>query len=340
MRSTWAHLSTLSRRLGNTESVENLVIGGTVAAAAAAVVLRGLRGRGPQVPGRMVRANEVHVITHAGNRPTVVFENGLGNPATMWSWIQRGLPAGIASIAYDRPGTGWSPAQGRLSALSYPENLRATMRAVAAYAPLILVGHSSGGLLIRIFARHFPELVGGLVFVDSAHPEQYSRSAAQAAALEQLHNDLDQMIVRAGLGMQPHLNTTRMVNLLPHDVGPATREVMFRAQTLRAARQELRACAGEWTAQAAELTTLGSLPVAVVSAQQSIVKDPVIGRLHDELTELSSVHRRVVVPEADHQSLLTYQPYAAQVTGAITWAIDTLAADREAAGPARAGDRR
>jgi pimeloyl-ACP methyl ester carboxylesterase len=38
--------------------------------------------------------------------------------------------------------------------------------------PVILVGHSLGGLVIRRFADQYPKEVTGIVFVDSAHEEQ------------------------------------------------------------------------------------------------------------------------------------------------------------------------
>ncbi|SPF07382.1 acetoin dehydrogenase E2 subunit dihydrolipoyllysine-residue acetyltransferase [Streptomyces sp. MA5143a] len=323
MRATWNALSGWSRRWGTAETVENLVIGGTLTAVTAAIAIREVRGPNSRVPGRMAGGGGVHVITRPGGGPTVLFENGLGYPATMWSWVQRGLPAQTASIAYDRPGIGWSPAQRRSTALAYPESLRATARSVAAYAPFILVGHSVGGLLTRIFARHFPELVGGMVFVDSAHPAQYVRSPGQAAALEQLRNDLDQMIVRGRLGMPPSWNSTMPLFQLPPDVAQITSKVTFQPRNLRAARRELDVAEREWSAHADELTALGR-PVAVISAQQSLAKDPVMDELHQELADLSPVNRRVVVPGADHLTVLTHQPFAAHVTDAITWIINEL----------------
>jgi pimeloyl-ACP methyl ester carboxylesterase len=323
MRPALDRLPEWSRRWGTAETIENLVIGGTLTAVGAKIAIRELRGPGSGMPGRVVGSG-LHVVSRGGRgSPTVVFENGLGYPATTWSWIQRGLPAGIASLAYDRAGSGWSPPQNRFTGVSYTQNLFATMRSVAASAPFILVGHSVGGLLTRIFAQRYPDLVGGMVFVDSAHPAQYERSPGQIAALERLCNDLDQMIARGRVGMRP--SQVSPLRGLPEDVGPATSAMAIRLRNLRVARRELDLCVREWTAQAAELIMVDPKPVAVVSAQHSIATDPVMDQLHQELTDLSQVSKRVVVPGSDHRTLLTHEPFAAQVTEAITWVIDQMA---------------
>ncbi|MER6563278.1 alpha/beta hydrolase [Streptomyces sp. NPDC001027] len=336
MQVSWSRLPEWSRQWGTAECVENLLIGGTLAVVTAKIAIRELRGPTTRVPGRMAGSG-LHVITRVGGGPTVVFENGLGYPATTWAWIQRKLPTGFASIAYDRPGTGWSPPQRRSDGVAHPERLRATIRSVAAYAPFILVGHSVGGLLIRAFAHRFPDLVGGMVFVDSAHPAQYVRSPAQAAALERLRDDVDQMIVRGRLGMRPSWNNVAPLHRLPEDVGPMTSAMAFRPSNLRGARSELDLGEREWTARATELTTLGTRPVAVVSAQQSLISDPVMNQLHQELADLSQVSKRLVVRGADHRTLLTHEPFADQVTDAIAWVIDRLSPATTQ--PALQGDR-
>jgi pimeloyl-ACP methyl ester carboxylesterase len=41
--------------------------------------------------------------------------------------------------------------------------------------PYVLVGHSLGGIYVRAFQMRYPELVKGLVLVDSSHEEQLNR---------------------------------------------------------------------------------------------------------------------------------------------------------------------
>jgi hypothetical protein len=48
--------------------------------------------------------------------------------------------------------------------------------------PYILVGHSMGGMLVRLYADQYPEDVLGLVLVDSAHPDMGDRLLANLPA--------------------------------------------------------------------------------------------------------------------------------------------------------------
>lgn len=41
--------------------------------------------------------------------------------------------------------------------------------------PYVMVGHSLGGLIVRVFARDYPVEVAGVVLIDSMTPQQFSR---------------------------------------------------------------------------------------------------------------------------------------------------------------------
>src|SRR5437870_4049808 len=51
--------------------------------------------------------------------------------------------------------------------------------------PFILMGHSIAGLYLRSYARHFPNAVAGLVFVDGATPLQNDRVPAELIKLHE-----------------------------------------------------------------------------------------------------------------------------------------------------------
>jgi len=49
------------------------------------------------------------------------------------------------------------------------------LRAAPVSGPYLLVGHSLGGLIVRLYAGLHPEEVVGLVLLDSSHPDQLDR---------------------------------------------------------------------------------------------------------------------------------------------------------------------
>lgn len=114
--------------------------------------------------------------------PTVIFEAGLRNRGDIWSVKpdqgEAVLPA-VASFtracAYDRPGTTLGadqfsrsdPAPQPRSAADAVADLHALLQAAGVPPPYVLVGHSTGGVMIRLFASTYPDEVAGLVLVDA-----------------------------------------------------------------------------------------------------------------------------------------------------------------------------
>jgi pimeloyl-ACP methyl ester carboxylesterase len=122
--------------------------------------------------------------------PTVVLEAGAGNNGQVWDAIA--LPPGTASpavlpgvaafarvCAYDRPNTYVDPDHPSRSdpvpqprtAADMVADLHALLTAADVPGPYVLVGHSYGGFLVRLFAMLHPDEVVGLVLVDAAHED-------------------------------------------------------------------------------------------------------------------------------------------------------------------------
>jgi pimeloyl-ACP methyl ester carboxylesterase len=62
------------------------------------------------------------------------------------------------------------------------EGLRSLLASAEVPGPYVLVGHSSGGLLVCLYAARCPQEVAGLVLVDSAHEEQYRRAPTRSGS--------------------------------------------------------------------------------------------------------------------------------------------------------------
>jgi pimeloyl-ACP methyl ester carboxylesterase len=132
-------------------------------------------------PGKLIDVGgyRLHIYC-TGQRPngspTVVFEGGLGAASVMWSMVQQGTAVQMRACSYDRAGYGWSEVgpQPR-TAHQIVNELHKLLEKAGEQAPYILVGHSFGGAIIRLYASTYPDQVAGLVLVDARHEDFFQR---------------------------------------------------------------------------------------------------------------------------------------------------------------------
>ncbi len=107
-------------------------------------------------------------------RVCVIFEGGLGIESAEWAAVAHAVAAHARVLIYDRANRGHSdPASKPRSALDAVRDLRALLAQAGIAGPLLLVGHSFGGVLVRLHAFHHPADVSGLVLVDPMHEDQF-----------------------------------------------------------------------------------------------------------------------------------------------------------------------
>lgn len=105
--------------------------------------------------------------------PTLVLESGAGNDGLTWTGIQPKLAMHAQVCSYDRAGLGWSdPLTRPRDADHIAAELHGLLASAHVKRPVILMGHSMGGLFIRDYAAHYPNEVAGLIFEDSSTPLQ------------------------------------------------------------------------------------------------------------------------------------------------------------------------
>jgi pimeloyl-ACP methyl ester carboxylesterase len=106
--------------------------------------------------------------------PTVVLETGLGAESSEWGAVQRDIAQITRVCRYDRARRGASDiAPSPRTALDMVGDLHTLLRVAGIAGPFVLVGHSFGGMLMRLFAHHFADEVSGVVLVDAMHQDQF-----------------------------------------------------------------------------------------------------------------------------------------------------------------------
>lgn len=142
--------------------------------------------------------------------PPVILISGRSDRADIWKKVIDGVKIHTQVCAYDRPGT-VTIEQGRIKTsrsteVSQPrsvkqavDDLHAALKGVK--GPYVLVAHSYGGLIARLYAQVYPKEVAGLVLVDTLTELLYQtlnvKDRAQWAKLNSFYSeDLDKVTVQ------------------------------------------------------------------------------------------------------------------------------------------------
>jgi pimeloyl-ACP methyl ester carboxylesterase len=130
------------------------------------------------MPSGMVEVGgyELYYKCSGQGTPTVILESGSGGDSSAWAAVINAVEGTTRVCAYDRANLGRSDkVPGPRTYHDMTHDLQVLLEQAHIGGPYILVGHSMGGMLVRIFANQHPEDVVGVVLVDSAHPDMGER---------------------------------------------------------------------------------------------------------------------------------------------------------------------
>jgi len=141
----------------------------------------------PRPPGRLVdiEAHRLHLHCAGDGAPTVVFDATLGASSLRWSRVQPAIARVTRACAYDRAGFGWS--EGGLmprTAGRIADELHQLLEIAAVPGPYILVGHSYGGLVMRVFAARHAAAVAGLGTDRTSNSRRVGHAESRAARVD------------------------------------------------------------------------------------------------------------------------------------------------------------
>jgi pimeloyl-ACP methyl ester carboxylesterase len=154
--------------------------------------------------------------------PALVLTHGWGADADLWQYAKRDLATDYRIVAWDLPGLGQSeqPPDRNYSLDRMADDLRVVVSATP--GPVILVGHSIGGMINLTFGRRYPNDLGskvrGIVEMNSTYtnPTSTTKGAAWARALQK---PVAEPILHATIVLSPLvrvMNALRYYNRISH----------------------------------------------------------------------------------------------------------------------------
>jgi pimeloyl-ACP methyl ester carboxylesterase len=229
----------------------------------------------------------VHLFCIGSGSPTVVI-TGAGYSFD-WGLVQPEVAKTTQVCAYDHSGIAWSDPGPTDSCSLRVAEIHAALTNAKIPGPYVLVGHSVGALVSRLYASGYPGEVAGMVIVDHAlstglfSPRKTSPSAAP--------------LPPGGLRLNPDLAFEKLpardyqLHLWANSL-PGVSKIMARNIAMQPE------CASDLEAATRNQTSpLGGKPLVVISTSNSM---PAYADLQRQLPSLSSNSKRVVAEKSSH----------------------------------------
>jgi pimeloyl-ACP methyl ester carboxylesterase len=159
---------------------------------------------------------KMYLECRGAGSPTVVFVSGLKASAEDWNIAERQAPTVFAEVAkftrvcaYDRPGTPVGEKPSRSDPVRQPttaqdaaSDLHALLSAAKEPTPYVMVGHSYGGMVARLYASTYRDDVSGLVLVDALTEGLQETETPEQWAVQRVLMEGD---IRESLALYPDL---------------------------------------------------------------------------------------------------------------------------------------
>ena len=244
-----------------------------------------------------IAGRSLFALEAGSGHPTVVFEAGMGDFSRAWHTAQAEVAKVTRTISYDRAGRGQSQFAGNNRTCdNCLDDLSVMLAALDVEEPFIFVGHSFGGFIARLFAYRFPKKLAGMVLVDSAQEDTVFKiqTILGNVSFPPRQFDESKWLTWLRFHQSQHLDPAFPENLL-NDEG-----------------LDVTAC----ERQVREITSLGDLPLAIISstkrtddrdagatgipAETEEAAEKALTECQAKLLELSTNAKQVLATESGH----------------------------------------
>ncbi len=274
-------------------------------------------------PGKLVDIGgyRLHINCTGTGSPTVILDAGLGGTSLDWSKVQPAVAHFTRVCSYDRAGYGWSDTgPGPRTSQQIVKELHLLLVHGQIRGPYLLVGHSVGGLNMRLYAYRYPAEVAGMVLLDSTDEHQYAQFGTYPPffppqAVSAAEQQLQLYRVAAPFGVARLALQTGLFPLDDAAAYPAAVRPILLAQAMQtryyATQHDELAALQESAAQVRAARqahpSYGHLPLIVLSQDYSQDHSPqgeqtaaTWDALQQDLASLSSNSQHSVAPHSGH----------------------------------------
>lgn len=127
------------------------------------------RGENAGPPGELIDIGGygLHLYCEGQGRPVVFIDTGWGDTAEGWQLLQGEVAQETRVCVYERAGYGWSePGPDPRTSQQIVDELAQLLDRAEVEMPVVLVGHSFGGINVQLFACQHADQIVGLVLLD------------------------------------------------------------------------------------------------------------------------------------------------------------------------------
>lgn len=252
-------------------------------------------------PGQLVDVGgyRLHINCTGTGSPTVVIDAGLGDWSTGWGFVQPEVAKTTRVCTYDRAGWAWSePGPLPRDAAQFAKELHTLLKNAGIPGPYVMVGHSLGGLTVRVFVHDYSSEVVGVVLIDSMTPQQFAQSPTDAQPqLDTQSRPFNLLVALGRLGIMRLL--AKPLGILPD--APPNAEAYYalgvRPQNMQALIDDSLGMPAAGV-QASAVKSFGDLPLIVLTARLN--DKPGWQVWQTELRQLSSNSQQLFAENSGH----------------------------------------